>query len=145
MFLPSKKFNAAVNALLAEHLLTYVDLTPQNPYAKVLGEAIVAAVKTRTKKGFDAERLVEEFNAASRFTQLNLIAYGFQQLGRSPQGATWRVVRKAFLPLEDAKKLEKAQHMLFFHNGIDVRIKSGKFQLTDWGLCDLRLRNPEQK
>jgi hypothetical protein len=145
MFFPSKKFNAAVDALLAEHLLTYVELAPQNPYAKTLGGAIVSAVKTRTKKGFDAERFVEEFNAASRFTQLNLIAYGFQELGRIPQGASWRPVRKAFLPLEDPKKIEKAQHMLFFHNGIDIRIKSGKFKLMDWGLCDLRLGSPEQK
>src|SRR2546422_1186140 len=50
-----------------------------------------------------------EFNAASRFTQLNAIACGFQQLGRSPQGATWRPVRKVFLPLEDAKKIERSE------------------------------------
>ncbi len=145
MFFSSKRFNAAVNALLAEHLLGYVELAQQNPYAKTLGDAIVAGVAARTKKGFDRERFTEEFNAASRFTQLNVIACGFQQLGRSPQGATWRPVRKVFLPLEDAKKIEKAQHMLFFHNGIDVRIRSGKFKLMDWGLCDLRLGTPEQK
>jgi hypothetical protein len=47
--------------------------------------------------------------------------------------------------LENAKKIEKAQHMLFFHNGIDVRIRSGSFKLTEWGLCDLRLGNPQEK
>jgi len=46
--------------------------------------------------------------------------------------------------LENAKKIEKAQHMLFFHHGIDVRIRSGSFKLVDWGLCDLRLGNPQE-
>ncbi len=66
-------------------------------------------------------------------------------MGRTPQGASWRRVRKPFSPLENAKKVEKAQHMLFFHNGIDVRIRSGSFKLMDWGLCDLRLGNPQEK
>ena len=145
MFLLSTKLNAAINALLAEHLLSYVELTPQNPYAKTLANAMLAATKPRRAKAFDAESFVEAFNAAPRFTQLNIIASGFQQLGRTPQGASWRRVRKPFAPLENPKKVEKAQHMLFFHNGIDVRIRSGSFQLTDWGLCDLRLGNPHEK
>ena len=136
--LATRKFSAAINALLAEHLLTYVELTPQNPYAKTLGEAIVAAVKARARRRFDEAAFVEQFNAAPRFTQLNLIAYGFQQLGRTPQGASWRPVRKPFLPLENPKKIEKAQHLLFFQNGIDVRLRSGKFKLTQSGLSELR-------
>lgn len=145
MFFPSTKLNAAINALLAEHLLSYVELAPQNPYAKTLADAMLVAAKSRAPKKFDAERFAEEFNAAPRFTQLNVIASGFQELGRAPQGASWRRVRKPFSPLEHAKKIEKAQHMLFFHNGIDVRIRSGSFKLTDWGLCDLRLGNPQEK
>ena len=145
MFFTSTKFNAAVNALLAEHLVSYVELAPQNPYARTLADAMVAAAKSRERKGFDAARFAEEFNAAPRFTQLNVIASGFQELGRTPQGASWRRVRKPFSPLENAKKIEKAQHMLFFHNGIDVRIRGGSFKLADWGLCDLRLGNPGEK
>ena len=145
MFFTSTKFNAAVNALLAEHLLSYVELSPQNPYAKTLANAMLAATKSRMPKGFDAAGFAEEFDSAPRFTQLNVIAAGFQELGRTPQGATWRRVRKPFSPLENPKKVEKAQHMLFFHNGIDVRIRSGSFKLMDWGLCDLRLGNPPEK
>jgi hypothetical protein len=145
MLFASTKLNAAVNALLTEHLLSHVELAPQNPYAKVLANAMVAAAQSRAPKGFNAGRFTEEFNAAPRFTQLNVIASGFQQLGRTPQGASWRRVRKPFSPLENAKKIEKAQHMLFFHNGIDVRIRTGSFKLTDWGLCDLRLGNPQEK
>ena len=145
MFFPSTKLNAAINALLAEHLLSYVELAPQNPYAKSLADAMLTAVKSRAPKKFDGEQFTEEFNAAPRFTQLNVIASGFQELGRTPQGASWRRVRKPFSPLENAKKVEKAQHMLFFHNGIDVRIRSGSFKLMDWGLCDLRLGNPQEK
>src|SRR5438874_2400895 len=37
MFFPSSKFNAAIDALLAEHLLSYVELAPRNPYASSLG------------------------------------------------------------------------------------------------------------
>jgi hypothetical protein len=145
MLFLSTKLNAAVNALLAEHLLSYVELAPQNPYAKTLADAMLAAAKARAPKNFDAARFSEEFNAAPRFTQLNVIASGFQELGRAPQGASWRRVRKPFSPLENAKKIEKARHMLFFHNGIDVRIRSGSFKLTDWGLADLRLGNPQEK
>jgi hypothetical protein len=145
MLFPSTKFNAAINALLAEHLLSYVELASQNPYAKSLADAMLAAARSRAPKTFDAARFVEEFNAAPRFTQLNVIAAGFQELGRTPQGASWRRVRKPFSPLESSKKLEKAQHTLFFHNGIDVRIRSGSFKLMDWGLCDLRLGTPQDK
>jgi hypothetical protein len=145
MLFASTKFNAAVNALLAEHLLSYVELGPQNPYAKTLADAMLAATKARVRKGFDDSQFVETFNAAPRFTQLNVIAAGFQELGRTPQGASWRRVRKPFSPLENPKKVEKAQHLLFFHNGIDVRIRNGSFKLTDWGLCDLRLGNPQEK
>jgi len=144
MLFPSTKLNAAVNALLAEHLLSYVELTPQNPYARTLADAMLAATQSRAK-GFDAARFTDQFNAAPRFTQLNVVASGFQELGRTPQGTSWRRVRKPFSPLENAKKIEKAQHMLFFHHGIDVRIRSGSFKLTDWGLCDLRLGNPQEK
>jgi hypothetical protein len=136
--LATRKFSAAINALLAEHLLSYVELNPQNPYAKTLADAVVTAVKARAKKGFDEAAFIEQFNAAPRFTQLNLIAYGFQQLGRIPQGASWRPVRKPFLPLENPKKIEKAQHLLFFQNGIDVRLRSGKFKLSQSGLSELR-------
>lgn len=145
MFFSSTKLNAAINALLAEHLLSYVELTPQNPSAKALAEAMLNVSKSRAPKEFDAARFIEAFNAAPRFTQLNVIASGFQELGRTPQGASWRRVRKPFSPLENAKKIEKAQHMLFFNNGIDVRIRSGSFKLMDWGLCDLRLGTPPEK
>jgi hypothetical protein len=145
MFFTSTKFNAAINALLAEHLLSYVELAPQNPYAKTLADAMLNAAKSRERKGFEAARFTEEFNAAPRFIQLNVIASGFQELGRAPQGASWRRVRTPFSPLENTKKIEKAQHMLFFNNGIDVRIRGGSFKLMDWGLCDLRLGNPGEK
>src|ERR1700694_6237568 len=135
MFFPSTKLNAAINALLGEHLLSYVELASQNPYAKTLADAMLGAAKSRAPKKFDAERFTEELNAPPRFTQLNVIASGFQELGRTPQGASWRRVRKTFSPLEHAKKIEKAQNMLFFHNGIDVRIRSGSFKMKDWGLC----------
>src|ERR1700680_2974502 len=133
MFFSSTKLNAAINALLAEHLLSYVELAPQNPYAKTLADAMLTAAKSRAPKKFDAERFTEEFNVAPRFTQLNVIAPVSQKWGRPPRGASWRRFRKPFSPLEHAKKIEKAQHMLFFHNGIDVRIRSGSFKLTAWG------------
>jgi hypothetical protein len=76
MFFPSTKINAAINALLAEHLLSYVELAPQNPYAKTLADAMLAAAKSRAPKKFDAAQFAEEFNTAPRFTQLNVIASG---------------------------------------------------------------------
>jgi hypothetical protein len=144
MFFSSTKFNAAINALLAEHLLSYIELRPQNPYAKTLADAIVSAARSRGPKTFDPAQFTHEFNAAPRFTQLNVIATGFQQLGKAPQGASWRRVRKPFAAPENPKKIEKAHDMLFFNNGIDVRIKRGSFKLMDWGLCDLRLGMPQE-
>ena len=105
---------------------------------------MLAAGKSRARRTFDPAQFTEQFKAAPRFTQLNLIATGFQQFGRAPQAASWRSVRNPFAPLENPKKIEKAHCMLFFDNGIDVRIRSGSFKLTDWGLCDPRLSKPQE-
>jgi hypothetical protein len=141
---PPSKFNAAMNAFLAEHLLSYIELGRRNPYARILADAMLAAGKSRARKTFDPAQFTEQFNVAPRFTQLNLIATGFQQLGRAPQGASWRRVRKRFAPLDNPNKIEKAHGMLFFTTGIDARMKSGSFELMDWGVCDLRLSKPQE-
>src|ERR1700680_3753003 len=104
MFFPSTKLNAAINALLAEHLLSYVELASQNPYAKTLADAMLGAAKSRAPKKFDAERFTEKFTAPPRFPRLKVLASVFKKWAGTPGGACWRRFRKPFSPLEHPKK-----------------------------------------
>ena len=77
-------YSAALAALLAEHNLGYIELVPQNPFAKELKEGIISAFRAGDRTHFDQDWWVSTFNASSRSVQLNFVALGLNELGHRP-------------------------------------------------------------
>lgn len=128
-----------VNALLAEHYLSFVELAPENPFAAELSNKVI----DNLRRGFigsssDAE-LIEHFNSSPRMQQLNLLANALDGLGRTPRtdAEGWRDVQKPFLDLgKHTDLLPWAVKQLFRSTGERFAIADGAFKIEDWGLSD---------
>jgi hypothetical protein len=147
MIFRSRAYSAAVNALFAEHDLSYIELAPRNPFAAKLKDAVISAMKSGHRRAFDEQHWMHCFNTEERVIQLNLVAFGFMELGMEPLlGGRWEPVYNPFVIRGIEAKLEKAgRHIQWrypakldaFTPQKSIRLRSGKLSLHDWGLADL--------
>ena len=138
IILPSpKKLAAATNALLAEHILQHVELTPDNPFAKELRDKIVDVWRVSGFPNIEESMVVDSFNRRSRFVQLNIIAMAFNELGHDPMlpNEIWHSVSNPFVPgLDNDAHVQAVVKRIQSNHGIYLQIPSRRFQLKEWGL-----------
>ena len=138
----SQAYKAALDALLVEHNLSYVELVPQNPYAEKLRNGILSALRAGDHSPrFDEDYWINSFNHADRVVQLNIVVLAFDQLGARPllQGEEWSIVGNPWVLENIETKLNKARRDLERRHGQAIQIRSSKLLLEDWGLSDRRL------
>lgn len=137
MFFTSS-FSAALTALLAEHDLGYIELVPQNSFAKELKEGIIGAFRVGAREGhrFERQWWIEKFNGSSRLVQLNFVAFGLNELGLDPLLEEYwpRVQNPMVLNIE--RKLDKAKRYVERRHGTRIQIRESRLRLEDWGLVD---------
>lgn len=134
-----KKLDAATNALLAEHLLQYVELVPENSFAKELRDKIVDVWRLSGFPSIKDSAVAESFNNESRFAQLNIIAQAFNELGIYPMlpNEFWHPVSNPFIPgLDDDDHIQAVMKRLQSNHGVNLQIPSGRFQMKEWGLSE---------
>ena len=134
----STSYSAALAALLAEHDLGYIELVPQNPFAKELKEGVISAFRAGDQTPhFDQEWWVGKFNTSSRVVQLNFVALGLNELGHRPMlEEVWPRVRNPMVLNNIEKKLDKAAGYIEWRHGKCVRLRESRLSLDDWGLAD---------
>lgn len=139
MLFSSEAYSAALNALLAEHDLGYIELVPENPFAARLKDGMMSAFKADTRLRFDEDWWVTTFNKESRIVQLNFVVMGFNELEMRPMlaGEDWQPVRNPLVLRNIVSKLDKAGRYIARRHGKVVRLRTSKLALKDWGLADL--------
>lgn len=133
-----KKFNAATNALLAEHLLGLVELVPGNPFSKEIADTIVRLLLS-SNLWTSRDDVVAFFNSEPRFTQLNVIAMALNELGHMPllSKEIWQPVKNPLLPdLADQRHIDAVAQRLNAKHSVSIAIPPRRFQIVDWGLAD---------
>ena len=147
MLFSSRSYLAALNALLAEHALSLIELVPENSFALRLREGIIAAGRVGSHTTFDQDAWIQGFNYESRIVQLNLVAFGLSELGMQPMlaGEYWRPVRNPFVLRNVEAKIPKATKYIRSAHGESISLRSSKLKITDWGVADLEEpKEPEQ-
>lgn len=139
MLFPSRAYRAALNALLVEHDLGYIELIPENPFAAKLRNGIIDAMRVGSPTSFDENSWLATFNHAERVVQLNFVAFGFNELGMSPmlKGAEWQSVQNPLVIRNIETNLDKAARYIQRKSGEIVRLRQSKLSLEKWGLADL--------
>ena len=139
MWFSTQSYRAALNALLAEHDLGYIELIPENPFTARLRAGVIAVIKGRQPALSDDSSCVAAFNNAERVVQLNFVALGLKEIGMPPlfTGAAWQSVPKPFVAREIERKLDEAARYMEQKSGEIVRIKQSRLALEKWGLADL--------
>ena len=134
----TQAYLAAVNALIAEHALSLVELVPQNPFAKQLKDGIHRGVLAGTRGTRDSDWWLKQFNHADRLVQLNFVAIGFNELEEAPSlpREYWRAVRNPMVVRGIANKLPKAHRYILRTHGLTVRLRTARLVLTEWGLSE---------
>lgn len=131
--------NAATNALLAEHFLQYVELVPENPFAKRLMDKIVDVWRLSGFPSIKDAAVAESFNNESRFAQLNIIAMALNKLGQHPMlpNESWHPVSNPVIPgLDDDAHIQAVAKRLQLNHGVNIQIPSRRFQMKEWGLSE---------
>lgn len=139
MLFSSEAYSAALNALLAEHDLGYIELVPENPFAARLKDGMMSAFRAGTRLRFDEEWWVATFNNESRVVQLNFVVMGFNELGMRPMlaGEDWQPVGNPLVLRNIESKLDKAGRYIARRHGKVVRLRTSRLALKDWGLADI--------
>ena len=142
MFWRTLSFRQALNALMAEKTLSLVELTPQNPFALTLKNALIDALKNGYASQKDDAYLIHLFNSEDRFVQLNMLAFTFNNLRKPPisVGDHWEPVRNPWGTRNIKKQLLEAEKYILRHYGQSVQLRPSKFVIQDWGLEDLSYR-----
>lgn len=139
MFFKSASYSAALAALLAEHDLGYIQLVPQNPFARELKEGIIRAFRVGAREGhrFDRQWWIETFNGSSRLVQLNFVAFGFFEVGHVPMlQSAWPRVHNPMVLNKIESKLSQAQRYVERRCGKSIEIRDSLLRLEEWGLAD---------
>lgn len=138
MLFSSQAYLAALNALLVEHRLGYVELIPQNPFAAELKSGMISALRKAARIPFDEHGWISKFNRAARVVQLNFIALGFADLGMRPllRGENWQLVRDPFAIRNIERKLNKADRYVERRHGRNIHLRRPELSLEHWGLSD---------
>jgi hypothetical protein len=134
------KLSIATNALLAEHVLTMVELVPENPFTGRLKNTIVDV--WRSGSGFSSmteESIVERFNSEPRIVQLNFVAMALNELGHEPllPNEPWHSVVNPFIPVNDSHVAAVRRRLQAAH-GVDLNIASLPLKMTKDGIFEQR-------
>jgi hypothetical protein len=135
----SKPSAGALNALLVEHDLGWIQLVPKNPFAKTLGDGVISAMRAGVRGRFDQEYWINNFNHCDRVVQLNVVALGFNELNMPPllRSEGWRPVRKPFVLNISLGDLDKARRFFQKRYRGSWPLSNGRLALMNWGLADL--------
>lgn len=144
MLFASQAYLAALNALLAEHDLGFIELVQENPFAAKLKEGVISAFRAGTRVRFEDDSWIARFNHSDRLLQLNFVAMGFNELGERPMlaGEDWQPVQNPMVIRNIEGKVDKANRYLHRRHGKVVRLRNSKLAITDWGIADLSDRPP---
>jgi hypothetical protein len=135
-----KKLHApfVMNALLAEHSLSLIELVKENPFALSLRDAIVSVYRHSQPREMTFDEIARSFNEEGRLVQLNIIAMAFNELVRSPtlHNAEWLPVANPFVVDADDKLIRSVAEQLSKKHKVAFGIANGKFELTEDSLLD---------
>lgn len=128
------------NALVAEHSLSLIELTPENPTAKQLKEAVVKTYRVSGFPNYSEDAVAKSFNALSRIEQLNLLAMAFNEMGLQPilRKERWMPVKDPFVDKIDDKLVESVTKRLSDKHAAPIGLSQGRFAIKDWGVADMR-------
>ncbi len=124
----SQAYQAALNALFAEHHLGYIELVPENSFAGELKDGILSALKVGDRTRFGTNYWIKSFNRAGRLVQLNFVAMGLNELGLRPMlpGEDWLPVRNPWVIRNIESKLSKATRYIERRHQQAVRIRDSR-------------------
>ena len=129
------KHAAATNALLAEHVLGYIEIVPENPFVGELKNAVVQVWRYSGFPNMTVDQVCDRFNSMTRFQQLNFLAMAFNELGHHPmlENESWRPVKNPLLGgLDDPANIEAASIELLSKHGVEVRIPNEVLDIRTW-------------
>jgi len=128
------------NALLAEHSLSLIELTPENPAANRLKKAVVKTYRVSGFPNHSEEAVAESFNALSRFEQLNILAMALNEMGWQPtlRQEQWMPVKTPFVEEIDDRSVKSVAKELSDKHKAAISLSRGRFAIKDWGVTDVR-------
>lgn len=137
--LPSPlQLNAATNALLAEHLLQFVELVPENTFAAELRDRVIVVwSRISGKENLPADRAAHEFNSSERVVQLNVLAVALHSLKHTPMlpAERWCQIRDPFKAPSE-KHIEAVRKRLAAKHGVRIELSKRPLQIVSWGISD---------
>lgn len=138
---PPRKFNSATNALLAEHVLRYIELVPENRTAQELKAEVLKVWRQSSAARVPDESIVKEFNDLPRTMQLNLLAKALASLGNLPMiggigREIWTPVERPLSVMPKPAHIEAVAARLKSTYGTDVTIPDRRFRMYEWGVSD---------
>jgi len=132
-----KRIAAANNALLAEHALGFVELTPRNPSAHQLGQQLIGTMRRLGTGLANDTALIEDFNAKNRLAQLNLIATAMIDLKQSAMlGEAWEPASAQAAEGPSARAVAAASEAIFNKHGVAISIPERRFRIEGGCLLD---------
>ena len=69
-FRKAKSYGVASNALLAEHMLVYIELVQENPFTKQLRDAVITVWQNGSNRNISEKDVIESFNRQERIVNL---------------------------------------------------------------------------
>jgi len=132
-----KRIAAANNAVLAEHALGFVELTPRNPSAHQLGQQVISTMRRLGTGLANDAALIEDFNAKNRLEQLNLIATAMIDLKQSAMlGEAWEPANAQAAEGPSARAVAAARAAIFSKHGVAISIPERRFRIEGGCLLD---------
>lgn len=132
------ELNTATNALLAEHLLQFVELVPENTFAAELRDRVIVVWRRVSgQEDLPPDRAAREFNSSQRIVQLNILAVALQSLKHTPmlRGEQWCKIRDPFkIPSE--QHIEAVRGRIAAKHGVRIELPKRSLQIVGWGISD---------